>query len=128
MGRAIDKTVPMSASLGFERYVDLVNASAMRMITTIERAGFDAEVVTCPTWDGRALIAHQAMVHRWAAANLRGDDPSAVPNQTEIRELVADLGSYFREGLEVLVAALRDAPDDVEALVFLNDAPAPKQF
>jgi hypothetical protein len=26
------------------------------------------------------------------------------------------------------VAALRDAPDDVEALVFLNDAPAPKQF
>ena len=118
----------MSASLAFERYVDLIAASATRMITTIERAGFDAEVVTCPTWDGRALIAHQAMVHRWAAANLRGEDASAVPNQTEIRESVEDLGTYFRDGVDGLVTALREASDDVEALVFLNDAPPPKQF
>ena len=118
----------MSATLAFERYVDLVAASATRMITTIERAGFDAEVVTCPTWDGRALIAHQAMVHRWAAANLRGEDASAVPNQTEIRESVEDLGTYFRDGVDSLVSALREASDDVEALVFLNDAPPPRQF
>ena len=68
-----------------ERYVDLIAASAIRMVKTIEAAGFDAEVVTCPTWDGRALIAHQAMVHR-GGYNLRGEDPPAVPNQTEIRE------------------------------------------
>ena len=68
------------------------------------------------------------MVHRWAAANLRGDDASAVPNQTEIRESVDDLGTYFRDGLDGLVTALREAPDDVEAMVFLNDAPPPKQF
>jgi uncharacterized protein (TIGR03083 family) len=127
-GLSIRKTGAMPASLAFERYVDLIAASAIRMVKTIEAAGFDAEVVTCPTWDGRALIAHQAMVHRWAAANLRGEDASATPNQTEIRETVEDLGTYFREGLGDLVAALRDAPDDVEALVFLNDAPPPKQF
>jgi uncharacterized protein (TIGR03083 family) len=98
------------------------------MISTVERAGFDAEVVTCPTWDGRALIAHQAMVHRWATANLRGEDTSALPNQTEIRESVEDLGAFFREGLDALGAALRDARDDVQALVFLNDAPPPKMF
>ncbi|HZI46139.1 MAG TPA: maleylpyruvate isomerase family mycothiol-dependent enzyme [Ilumatobacter sp.] len=118
----------MSATLAFERYVDLVAASATRMITTIERAGFDAEVVTCPIWDGRALVAHQAMVHRWAAANLRGEDASAVPNQTEIRESVEDLGTYFRDGVDGLVAALREASDDLDALVFLNDAPPPRQF
>ena len=118
----------MSASLAFEQYLDLVSASATRMITCVESAGFDAEVVTCPSWDGRALIAHQTMVHRWAAANIRGEDASAVPNQTEIRESVEDLGSYFREGLDGLVAALRDAPDDLQAMVFLNDAPPPKQF
>ena len=98
------------------------------MIKTVEGAGFDAEVVTCPTWDGRALIAHQTMVHRWAAANLRGEDTSAVPNQTEIRSSVDDLGSYFCEGLADLVGALNDAPDDVKALVFLNDAPPAKLF
>jgi uncharacterized protein (TIGR03083 family) len=118
----------MPASLAFERYVDLIGASATRMLKTIESAGFDAEVVTCPTWDGRALIAHQAMVHRWAAANLRGEDASAVPNQTEIRESVDDLATYFREGLDDLVTTLRGAPDDVEALVFLNDAPPAKVF
>ena len=127
-GFSIGKTGAMPASLAFERYVDLVAASATRMVTTIEGAGFDREVVTCPTWDGKALIAHQSMVHRWAAANLRGEDASAVSDQTEIRESVDDLGTYFREGLDGLVTALREAPDDVKALVFLNDAPPPKQF
>jgi uncharacterized protein (TIGR03083 family) len=118
----------MPASLAFERYVDLVAVSAARMITTIERVGFDADVVTCPAWDGRALIAHQTMVHRWAAANIRGDDPDGLPNQTEIRETVDDLGSYFREGLAALIKTLREAPDDLKAMVFLNDAPQPKVF
>lgn len=125
---SIDKTEAVPASLSFERYVDVITTSASRMISTVERAGFDAEVVTCPTWDGRALIAHQAMVHRWATANLRGEDTSALPNQTTIRETIDDLGAYFREGLDGLVTALRDAPADLEALVFLNDAPPPKTF
>ena len=118
----------MPASLAFERYVDVIATSGSRMIKTVEAAGFDADVVTCPAWDGRALIAHQAMVHRWAAANVRGEDTSAIPNQTEIRESVDDLGSYFREGLDGLIAALRNAPEDLEALIFLNDAPPAKQF
>ena len=118
----------MPASLAFEEYTDLVAVSATRMIKTAEAAGFDAEVITCPTWDSRALIAHQTMVHRWAAANIRGENASAVPNQTEIRESVADLGTYFREGLDALIAALRDAPDDLKAMVFLNDAPPAKLF
>ena len=101
----IDKTLDVVASLSFERYVDVIAVSATRMITTVEGAGFDAEVVTCPTWDGRALIAHQTMVHRWAAANIRGEDASAVPNQTTIRETVDDLGTYFREGVDGLLAA-----------------------
>jgi uncharacterized protein (TIGR03083 family) len=125
---SIGQTVAMAASLAFERYVDQVAVSAARMITTIELVGFDADVVTCPAWDGRALIAHQTMVHRWATANIRGDDTDGLPNQTEIRESVDDLGTYFREGLAALVSALREAPDDLKAMVFLNDAPPPKLF
>lgn len=118
----------MPASLAFERYVDVLGTAATRMIEAVDAAGFDAEVITCPTWDGRALVAHQAMVHRWATANIRGEDASVVASQAEIRESIDDLGAYFGEGLDDLVGALRGAPDDVQALVFLNDAPPPKQF
>lgn len=118
----------MGAQLPFEHYVDAVAESATRMIETVEAAGFERDVVTCPSWDGRALIAHQAHVHRWAAAHVGGDDPDALPSQTEIRETVDDLGTYFREGLDGLLDALRSAPADLKAMVFLNDAPAPRLF
>jgi hypothetical protein len=35
-------------------------------------AGLEAKVPTCPAWDVTDLLVHQGMVHRWAAANLRG--------------------------------------------------------
>src|SRR3954451_1224139 len=122
------KTGEVPASLPLERYIDLILTSGLRMVAAVESAGFEAEVITCPTWDGRALLAHQTMVHRWAAANLRGEDASAVPDQTEIRESIDDLGGYFRDGLDELLTALGEAPDDLQALVFLTDAPSAKQF
>jgi uncharacterized protein (TIGR03083 family) len=118
----------MPATLDFDRYLDAVESSARRLRAEALAAGLDAGVVTCPSWDGRALLAHQTMVHRWAAANLRGEDVDGLPNQTEIRETVDDLATYFEEGLDGLLQALRDAPDDVKAMVFLNDAPPPKLF
>jgi uncharacterized protein (TIGR03083 family) len=118
----------MPASLSFDRYVAVVAGSTTRMLDEIGEAGFDADVVTCPAWDGRSLLAHQTMVHRWATAHITGTDPEAVPNQTTIRETVEDIGSYFRDGADLLLRALRQAPDDLEAMVFLNDAPSPKMF
>jgi uncharacterized protein (TIGR03083 family) len=118
----------MPAALDFDRYLDIVESSAGRLRDQALAAGLDADVVTCPSWDGRALLAHQTMVHRWAAANLRGEDVEGLPNQTEIRETVDDLATYFDDGLDGLLQALRDAPDDVKAMVFLNDAPSPKLF
>ena len=46
-----------------------------------DRAGLRAPVPTCPDWTVRDLVAHQGMVHRWAAALLRGEadiDPDAL--------------------------------------------------
>ena len=91
-------------------------------------AGLDAPVPTCPTWDARALVAHQTMVHRWATAHVRGDDPNDVLNQTAIRETVEYLPGYYLEGHAALLDALRAAPPDLRALRFLNDAPAPREF
>jgi uncharacterized protein (TIGR03083 family) len=98
------------------------------LVTVAVDAGFDAKVPTCPAWNVRALVAHQAMVHRWATAHVRGDDPDAVPNQTWIRANVEDLAGYYTEGHAALVDALRAAPPDLVALSFLNDAPPPRAF
>jgi uncharacterized protein (TIGR03083 family) len=59
---------------------------------------------------------------------VRGENPDALPNQTTIRSTVADLPAYFAEGLALVVDALRAAPDDLQAMTFLKDPPAPRQF
>jgi uncharacterized protein (TIGR03083 family) len=118
--------MPTSLTLG--DHLAALDAAGSQLVGLTEKAGLDAPVPPCPAWNARALLAHQAMVHRWAAAHVRGADPDAVPNQTEIRTTVADLPAYYREGLEALLAALRGAPADLSALTFLNDAPPPREF
>lgn len=93
-----------------------------------EQAGPSAPVPTCPDWTVAHLLAHQAMVHRWATAHLSGEDARAVPNQTRIRSDEPDLLGYYREGLATLLSSLEQAADDTQALVFLCDAPPPRQF
>jgi uncharacterized protein (TIGR03083 family) len=90
--------------------------------------GLDATVPTCPGWNVAQLVTHQGMVHRWAAANLRGDSD----HQTSASEAEAaakpDLLAWFDEGLEALVETVLATPDDVKAMVFLQDAPPPRRF
>jgi uncharacterized protein (TIGR03083 family) len=115
-------------SLTFDEHVDALQSSGERLLAVATEAGLGAPVPTCPAWTVRALVAHQAMVHRWASAHVRGDDPDAVPNQTWIRSNVDDLPGYYREGLGRLVSSLRAAPADLVALRFLNDAPPARDF
>jgi uncharacterized protein (TIGR03083 family) len=91
-------------------------------------AGLDAPVPTCPDWTVLDLVAHQGMVHRWAASHLRGEpiDPPE-PLDREGRES-ADVLGWFDDGATALLQAIVDAPDDLDALVFLEDAPAPRLF
>jgi uncharacterized protein (TIGR03083 family) len=115
-------------SLSFDEHVAALETAGRRLITESVEAGMDAPVPTCPAWATDALVAHQAMVHRWATAHVRGDDPDEVPNQTAIRTTVADLPAYYDEGLAGLIAALRAAPPDLDAMTFLKDAPPPREF
>jgi uncharacterized protein (TIGR03083 family) len=118
----------MPTSLTFAEHLDALDWSGRRLADLASEAGMDAQVPSCPAWRTDALVAHQAMVHRWAAAHVRGDDPDAVPNQTEIRTTVDDLIGYYREGHAALVAALADAAPDIRAMTFLHDAPNPREF
>jgi uncharacterized protein (TIGR03083 family) len=111
-----------------DEHIKALRASGERLIELATVAGLGAAVPSCPDWLVRDLVAHQSKVHRWAAANVGGDDPALVPTDAEILGSVDDLASYYRDGLAGLCLGLEEAPDDLEAMTFLNDAPAPRAF
>ncbi len=93
-----------------------------------DRAGTAAPVPTCPEWTVRDLVAHQGMVHRWAAALVRGErdvDPNAFEAEGRAE---ADPVRWLRVGAVELAETLTRARADTRALVFLDDAPAPREF
>ena len=118
--------MPTSASI--DEHLAGIETAGERLLELALCAGLQARVPTCPEWSVDALVAHQAMVHRWATAHVRGDDPDEVPDETELRRTVADLPAYYQDGLSGILAALRGAPNDLEAMTFLKDAPSPRRF
>lgn len=95
-----------------------------------DRAGLDAAVPTCPGWTVRDLVAHQGMVHRWAAALVRGERPSddEVVGFERAGGAAADPLAWLGAGAVDLAQTVTDAPPDVRAPIFLDDAPAPRAF
>jgi uncharacterized protein (TIGR03083 family) len=92
-----------------------------------QHAGLDVPVPTCPDWTVLRLIGHQGMVHRWAAANLRGRTIEIDATERAGRRAPSPV-DWLRDGAIDLVAAISTAPDDVQTVVFLNDAPGPRAF
>jgi uncharacterized protein (TIGR03083 family) len=119
---------PVPTSLTFDEHLTALERAGTGLVARATAAGMGAPVPTCPDWTVTELVAHQAMVHRWAAAHVRSDNPDAVPDQTTIAAEVTELPTYFREGHAALIAALRAAPADLEAMTFLRDAPPPRDF
>jgi uncharacterized protein (TIGR03083 family) len=111
-----------------DEYGDGLGKAATVLRANAAAAGLDAPVPTCPDWTVRDLVAHQGMVHRWAGGHLRGEpveDPEAIEREGLGQ---ADLLGWFDAGATALLQAIVDAPDDLEAPVFLREAPAPKVF
>jgi uncharacterized protein (TIGR03083 family) len=115
------ETLPLAAHL------EGLRTALVAFVRYADRAGLDAHVPTTPDWTVRQLIAHQAMVHRWAAASVRGQtvDPDALEREGRKQ---SDPVEWLRDGAIEIVQAIHDAPEDLEALVFLRDAPAAKPF
>jgi uncharacterized protein (TIGR03083 family) len=117
----------LSADFGLDlsEHLEGIRDALAAFIDGARHAGLDAPVPTCPDWTVRQLIAHQGMVHRWATAELRGEKSN--PSMQEGLE-VKDPITWLHDGGLTLVETLDSVPDDVEALVFLNDAPPPRSF
>jgi uncharacterized protein (TIGR03083 family) len=110
-----------------EQHLDGVRRAVESFTGSATTAGLGADVPTTPDWDVRRLLAHQGLVHRWATGNVLGEqvDPDAVEQEGLAS---ADPVAWLRDGADRLLTAIESAPDDLEALVFLADAPTPKRF
>jgi uncharacterized protein (TIGR03083 family) len=110
-----------------ERHLDAFGAAVDAFAASAESAGLETVVPTTPDWDVRRLVAHQGLIHRWAEGQLR-DEPVDV-DVVELEGLeVADPVRWLREGAGRLATTLTSAPNDLRAMVFLADAPPPRQF
>lgn len=118
----------MPTSLRVEQHLAVLAAAGERLAAGAEAAGSSTPVPTCPAWTIDQLVAHQGTVHRWAAANLRGEDTNSLPSQTTSLAAQSDILSWYRHGLASLLAAFDEIDDNVRAMVFLHDAPAPRHF
>lgn len=113
--------------LGVPRHLEGLREAMVALVRYADRAGLRAPVPTTPGWTVRRLVAHQGMVHRWAAATVRG--AAADPDALEQEGIdAADPLDWLADGAIDLVTALAQAPDDLAAPVFLADAPAPRKF
>jgi uncharacterized protein (TIGR03083 family) len=118
----------MPTHLRLEQHLGALARGGAALREAAAAAGLAAKVPTCPAWDVTDLLVHQGMVHRWAAANLRGErdhDPAA--SQAEGRA-AARLLDWYADGVAALVATVQATPEDARAMVFLKDAPPPRRF
>jgi uncharacterized protein (TIGR03083 family) len=113
----------------FDGCLEVIAESGAELAARAGVAGLTATVPTCPGWTVADLVAHQGMVHRWAAGNLRLDE-TPVPDEAEILRTVPteQLLGWFLDGVRALLGTLRAVDAEVPALVFLRDAPPPRHF
>jgi uncharacterized protein (TIGR03083 family) len=122
-----DAELAVDIDLDFSECVEGIRTALAGFVSFARKAGLDAPVPTAPEWNVRQLLAHQGMVHRWAAANVQGVEVDSDALEAEGLE-AADPVLWLRNGGLRLIKALQDAPEDLEAPVFLKNAPDPRHF
>jgi uncharacterized protein (TIGR03083 family) len=118
----------MPTSLTFEEHGTGIGDAWTVLRVNAARAGLGAPVPTCPGWTVLDLVAHQGMVHRWAAGCVRGevaDEERCARIEREGLESPDPL-TWLDEGARDLLSALAFAPADLDVWFFLRDAPGPR--
>ncbi len=117
----------MDLDVDFSEHVEGIGEALAAFVDHARHAGPDAPVPSAPGWSVRDLVAHQGMVHRWSTATLTGLSADPVALEAEGRATADPVGWLHEGGLEVL-RALEEAPEDLEARVFLPTDLSPRRF
>ena len=116
----------------FDDHLAVIIESSDALLADAAGAALTDPVPTCPGWTVADLLRHHGGVCRWAAvivgqgrtANLTDGELAAAMSAPAEREPLLE---WYRNSIAGLLAALKeDGPDS--ALVFLQDAPAPRAF
>jgi len=124
---AMDDELTMDLDLDFSECMEGIRNALAGFVSHARKAGLDAPVPTTPEWTVRDLVVHQGMVHRWATAHVLGKKTDPEPIHAE-GMAAPDPVIWLHDGGLDLIRALQGAPPDLEAMVFLKNAPAPRQF
>ncbi len=117
----------MDLDLDFSECMEGIRNALAGFVSHARKAGLDAPVPTAPEWTVRDLVVHQGMVHRWATAHILGKEANSAPFHDE-GMAAQDPVIWLHDGGLDLIRALQSASPDLEAMVFLKNAPAPRQF
>lgn len=117
----------MATDLTVSEHLDGLREALLAYVRYADRAGLAGDVPTCPGWTVRGLTAHLGMVHRFGLSAVRGEDSDTGAAERE-GQAAADPITWLRDGVTELTREIAEAPDDLEALVFLKNAPPPKAF
>lgn len=120
-------SVLMTTTMTFDAHLAALTGAAERLARDAGAADRAAPVPCCPDWTLADLLAHISLVHRWAACHLRGENEEELAREPEILQEADPMG-YYRDGWKGLVRTLQTVPQDTEAMVFLRDAPRPREF
>lgn len=117
----------MPTQLTFDAHLAGFRDAMLAFCRYAERAGLDVAVPPCPEWTVRRLIGHQGMIHRWARANLRGTTIEVAATEKAGRSSSDPVG-WLRDGAIDFVSTVVAAKPDLDAGVFLHDAPPARLF
>ena len=113
-------------------HIDALRCQGDLLADAATRAGLDASVPTCPSWQVKDLLRHTGYIHRWAARHIT-ECPDAVldgPPEADILRGGAadpDLLVWFRAGHAALVETLSTADPGLVCATFM-DAPSALAF
>jgi uncharacterized protein (TIGR03083 family) len=122
----------MPTSMTFDDHLAVIIDSAAALLADAAEAAQTDPVPTCPGWTVADLLEHHGGVCRWATAivgtgrtaNLTDDELDvALTAPTGRRPLL----EWYGAATAALIATLREPGPDT-GLVFLRDAPPPRQF
>lgn len=92
-----------------DRFLDELHQHGIALARSAEYVPLDTAVPSCPGWTIGRLLGHLAKVHRWVSHTLRtGADTGFDFTRPGDDQLIP----FYLAGLDELVVALRQTPDD----------------
>jgi uncharacterized protein (TIGR03083 family) len=114
-------------------HIDALERDGVLLADAAQEAGLAAAVPSCPGWQVRDLVRHQAYVHDWAVRHVRDQASQIIDDGITEADLLgagpadAELVAAYRTGHAGLVRVLRDADPDLACATFMA-APSPLAF